>query len=72
VLVDSGSSHSFLNATFAADFLDVQPLPAPVSVRVADGNILKCSSQIIDAEWSLQGHLFHSTLRILPLGSYEL
>jgi hypothetical protein len=72
ILVDSGSSHSFLSSAVAAELPGVQPLPAPVVVRVADGNTVQCSSQIPHAEWVVQGHSFHSSLRILELGHYDM
>ena len=35
ILVDSGSSHSFLSSTIAADIPNLKQLPSPVTVRVA-------------------------------------
>lgn len=72
ILVDSGSSHSFVDSAVAAHIPGVQLLKNPVSVRVADGGSISCSAEIPNAEWSLQGLRFHSTLRILPLGSYDV
>lgn len=72
ILVDSGSSHSFLSFDIAAKLDGVQPLSVPLSVRVADGGSVQCVSQIPDAEWVVQGHRFHSTLHILALGSYDM
>lgn len=59
VLVDSGSSHSFLNSALASHISGVQQLPIPIQVKVADGNVIHCSAMVPHAEWSLQGHLFH-------------
>jgi hypothetical protein len=72
ILVDSRSSHSFLSSTIAAGMPNLTKLSAPVSVRVADGGSLVCSAEIHCAEWSVQGYSFHSTQRVLQLGSYDM
>lgn len=72
ILVDSGSTHSFLSSSVAAKLSGVQPLPQPVPVRVADGSVVSCSASIPSAEWSTHGYSFHSSLKILPLGSFDL
>lgn len=70
ILIDSGSSHSFLNAALTPHMPGIQQLSAPVTVRVADSSTMSCFSMIPHAEWSLQNHKFHSNLRLLPLASY--
>ena len=72
ILVDSGSSHSFLSSCIATGLPNLSPLPKPMTVRVADGGSLLCSAEVSCAEWSVQGYTFHSTLRILQLGSYDM
>ena len=69
ILVDSGSSHSFLSSCIATGLPNLRPLPKPMTVRVADGGSILCSVEVSCAEWSVQGYSFHSTLRILQLGS---
>lgn len=46
ILVDSGSSHSFLSTSVAATMPNLHKLPAPLSVKVADGNTIVCSEEI--------------------------
>lgn len=70
--MDSSSSHSFLSSDIAAKLSGVQPLLPPVSVRVAGSGTVDWTAKLPDAEWVVQGHRFHSTLRILPLGSYDM
>lgn len=41
-------------------------------LKVADGSSIQCSLQIPNAEWSVQGFKFHSALKLLPLGSFDL
>jgi hypothetical protein len=46
ILVDSGSSHTFLNSAFSHK-LQVAATPiAPLSVRVASGNTLSYTSEV--------------------------
>lgn len=56
ILIDSGSSHSFLSAEFASQLPDLKPLAQPMSVRVADGGSICCSTELRGAEWSVQGY----------------
>ncbi|CAD6333962.1 unnamed protein product [Miscanthus lutarioriparius] len=72
VLVDSGSTHSFLDVRLAASLSGVQPLPTPTRVAVANGGSVACEAQIQYAEWSIQGYTFHSTLKLIPIGSYDM
>jgi len=72
VLVDSGSSHSFLSTSFAQDLVGCSLLSKPVSLKVADGSTIICSSELSSAEWSVQGCVFTSTLKILPLGHFDI
>lgn len=72
ILIDSGSSHSFLSSIVASQLPDVRQLSQPVSVKVADGSAIVCSSELAVVEWSMQGFSFHSNLKILPLCIYDL
>jgi len=72
ILLDSGSSNSFVSSSVAAKLPGVQPLLTPVSVQVADGGTVQCSQEIPSAEWSVQGHTFHSTLKVLDLGAFDM
>lgn len=72
MLVDSGSTHSFINAELAKNMEGAQPLGKEVQVRVADGSVLQCASVIPNCTWWIQGCSFHSDLRVLQLGSYDV
>lgn len=72
ILVDSGSSHSFLDSSVARLLPGVSQLPTSVQVQVADGSKLQCTQEIQSAECSVQGYSFHSTLKVVPLGSYDM
>lgn len=72
ILLDSGSTHTFVSAALATDHPGVQHLIPPVHVKVANGQILQCSQFIPDAEWSVQGIPFRTDLKLLPLSSYDM
>ncbi|XP_066354763.1 uncharacterized protein [Miscanthus floridulus] len=72
ILLDSGSTNSFLDTSVAESLSGVQPLQSPVSVKVASGASVACTSQIQCAEWYIEGFKFHSTLKILPIGTYDM
>jgi hypothetical protein len=72
ILVDSGSSHSYINSSVATKLSGVRELPHSVSVQVADGSSVQCSQEIPTAVWTVQGYKFHSNLKVLPLGSYDM
>jgi hypothetical protein len=71
LLLDSGSSHSFVNKIFAdsAGLLTV-PLPV-VSVKVANGQYIKSDTMVPALQWSCQGVVFTTDLTVLELGAYD-
>ncbi|XP_066374606.1 uncharacterized protein [Miscanthus floridulus] len=72
IFVDSGSTHSFLNTSVAMKLQGIQPLSSPVFVQVANGGQIACSQEIPMAEWSVHQHKFHSTLKVLDIGFYDM
>lgn len=72
ILVDSGSSVSFVSTQLASGLTGLQPLARQLIVRVANGSKLKCEAVIPNCEWHVQGHVFHTTLRVLPLPNYDM
>lgn len=72
VLVDSGSSASFLAASLVSQLPQLQHTPMAASVKVANGQIVKCVSAILGCQFSLGIHQFQHDLRVLPLESYDL
>lgn len=43
MLVDSGSTHSFIDEQMGTKLLGVQIMPSPLKVQIADGGQLPCS-----------------------------
>lgn len=72
ILVDSGSSHTFLSQALAFQLNGLTQLPGPIRVQVANGAILQCSSHIPAGIWSVQEFSFTSDLKIIPLDHYDL
>lgn len=51
MLVDSGSTHSFVSVEFA-DKLSTQQYSCPaIKVKVADGGVLSCSRELWNCQW---------------------
>ncbi|WVZ91209.1 hypothetical protein U9M48_037412 [Paspalum notatum var. saurae] len=72
ILVDSGSTHTFVSSAIAAQIPDVIAVHNPLVVQVANGNQMICRSELNNATWSVQGVSFCSNMKILPLTSYDL
>lgn len=70
-LVDSGSSSCFIDIAQAALQTGATQLQKTVGVKVAGGDILHCTAQFQDLEWSSHGALFTDTFRVISLGSYH-
>jgi hypothetical protein len=71
ILVDSGSSHSFVNAEFARRVgANVQAI-TPVQVKVANNQTMYSNYVAPDFSWWIQGHTFSHDMRLLELGAYD-
>ncbi|XP_044353860.1 uncharacterized protein [Triticum aestivum] len=71
LLVDSGSSSSFVDLHMATHLSGVCKLPKACRVKVADGSVLHCDSFIPQFQWSTQGHEFVTDFKLLSLGVYD-
>lgn len=50
----------------------VASLDHPLSVRVASGNVISCTSHLSNAVWYVHNIQFQSDLKIIPLPNYDL
>lgn len=67
VLIDSGSTHNFINENVAR-LLQLPAVPTePFNVKVANGDPLKCQGRFENVQVLLQGIPFTLTLYSLPL-----
>ena len=72
ILIDSGSSHTFISAQLASKLDGVSVSTKSVQVQIANGGVLSCNSELHNATWSIQGYTFISTLKVLPIASYDM
>jgi hypothetical protein len=56
ILVDSGSSNTFISSTLASKLKGVSPLQHSTNVQVANGHHLHCDAFIPQAEWVMAGY----------------
>jgi len=70
-LLDFESSHSFISSRLAQFLPDQTPLPHQQKVRIASGGHLICSHVIRNCTWSVEGHVFQSDFKVLPLQFYD-
>jgi hypothetical protein len=72
MLVDSGSSHTFVSAGLAARLQLPSRAIVPLRVKVANGGMLECTRELPNVLWSTQGVQFTTSFKILSLGSYDI
>ncbi|GJS00938.1 putative nucleotidyltransferase, ribonuclease H [Tanacetum coccineum] len=72
ILIDSGSTHNFLDCRLAKKLqCEVQDISL-INVRVANGKKLSCTQRCLDFQWSMQGHWFTTEVLLLELESYDM
>jgi predicted aspartyl protease len=71
ILIDSGSSTSFLSETVASQLSGIQSEPVSTRVQVAGGTHLQSSVLLRNVPWSVGQCVFQSTFRVLPLKAYD-
>jgi hypothetical protein len=72
MLLDSGSSSSFISETLAAQLLDIKLQSDPCSVRIAGGGLLTSSATLLQVPWSIGQYTFTSNIRVLPLTAFDM
>ncbi|XP_042059320.1 uncharacterized protein LOC121803777 [Salvia splendens] len=72
ILIDSGSTHNFLDLHLAKKLGLQLTSVTPVMVDVADGNRLECQSMCKGMQWFLRGTPFITDVLLLPLGSCDM
>lgn len=72
VLLDSGSTHNFLDVQMA-EKLGVHTRTAGLTkVTVADGSKLSVKGMVDQFQWGFQGTTFQSDFMIIPLGGCDM
>ncbi|RLN13205.1 hypothetical protein C2845_PM09G13910 [Panicum miliaceum] len=72
ILLDSGSSHTFISQELADKLQGVVFLSSPIRVQVANGMVLQCVAHVPQASWSVQSYSFVTDLKILHLSAYDM
>ncbi|XP_057417585.1 uncharacterized protein LOC130711837 [Lotus japonicus] len=72
VLMDTGSTHNFIDQKLCkAGLVKLKPLQ-PVSITVADGGLIQSSGWCEDVHWKMQGYNFSANTIAIPLTSCDL
>ena len=72
ILIDSGSTHSFLDEEVAKKLRCQLTGTQPLSVTVANGQKVLCKSACVGFCWQMQGESFEADLRLLKLGGCDM
>ncbi|GMI86644.1 hypothetical protein HRI_002333700 [Hibiscus trionum] len=71
ILVDSGSTHSFVTSIWAKEGLEVIDTK-PLAITVANGEKLYSSAKSMQLEWRMEGHQFAHDFRVLKMGGSDM
>ena len=70
-LMDSGSSHSFVDSSFL-EKVGITAVPTlPKKVKLANGQVVISDKVVPQLSWWCQGHTITSEMRVLDLGAYD-
>ena len=72
VLIDTGSTHNFINSAMASKLGCVMEAIPELKVSAANGEELRCSAVCKGFTWCMQGQTFVADVLALPLGNYNL
>jgi hypothetical protein len=72
ILLDSGSSHTFVSLHLSSKLTGQSPLAVPLRVKIADGQVLDCANTFLQLAWEVQGCSFHTDAKVLPLAHYDM
>lgn len=72
VLIDGGSTHSFLDENTTSKLKCELVETAQMKVVVANGNHLISRHECSGFEWSMEGMVFQTIVRTIPMGGYDL
>jgi len=72
ILIDSGSSHIFMDAGLAAKIKCKVHNAKPFNVAMADGNKVQGTKGCKDFTWYMQGEVFTTDVLVMPLAEYDL
>jgi hypothetical protein len=72
LLVDSGSSHTFINQSLLPYLNHLQTQTIDVQVQVASGEVLHCDRILKHVSWAVNDCTFTTDMKVLPLGHFDV
>jgi hypothetical protein len=72
ILVDSGSTHNFLNSSLAHKLQNSLTTITPITVQAANGGKMTCTSVCKGLKWEIQGVCFEADVFIMDLSNYDM
>jgi hypothetical protein len=72
ILIDSGSSISFISESLAQQLSDNNAVHNSAAVQIAGGGILHSLVVLKQVQWEVSPYVFHTDLRVLPLAAYDV
>ncbi|CAD6210401.1 unnamed protein product [Miscanthus lutarioriparius] len=72
ILLDSGSSTSFISESVAAQLSQVSVKPSSCQVRIAGGGTFTSAVTLLVVQWSIGQLCFTSDLWVLPLTAFDM
>ncbi|XP_021995709.2 uncharacterized protein LOC110892882 [Helianthus annuus] len=72
ILIDSGSTHNFLNLELALRMRYPIKEVAELNITVADGNKTSCTQLCENFKWMMQGNWFSTDVMLVPLSNYDM
>ena len=72
ILIDSGSTHNFIDTRMAVKLGCIMETIKELKVVTANGNELRCKETCKNFSWKMQGQMFEAEMLALPLDNYDL
>ncbi|WOH00327.1 hypothetical protein DCAR_0519686 [Daucus carota subsp. sativus] len=72
ILIDSGSTHNFLDITMASKLKCEVSAITKQEITVADGNSISCQNVVKNFSWRMGGYDFTSEVMLIDLGSCDM
>lgn len=72
ILIDSSSTHNFINERTTLKLRCMQKEVKPLSVSVANGSHLSCVAFCPNFQWMMQGLWFTTNVFVLSLDNYDM
>lgn len=72
ILIDSGSTHNFLNAGLVEKIGCPLTSIKPLEVEAANGGTMSCSSVCKNLQWKMQGVQFQADVFVMKLQNYDM